>query len=307
MKICHVTQQIPERASYRYRVLIPGARLTDMGHEVGVDETPNADAVNVYHKHNPTHPEKVVRHGGVVDITDDHWRADAPLYAEDRARIYTDMVRAADRVTCSSRALQDVVWKRTGREAYYVPDPWEFDEVPRRSFGVESVLWFGHESNFQTLRGVELDCPLECVTGVQRPGAEDNMRMTPWSLDGLRAAFARHDTAILPSHAWGVAKNANRAISAIRQGLFVIADATPAIEELQDFVYVTDDILKGIQWARSHPDEVDTMVAAGQAYVARWFSPDEAAARWLEVLEDVQRGDRGLGAEAGAAVAGAGA
>ena len=282
MNICHVTpDQEGLMASTRYRILIPGAELVRDGHEIWVDAKPVDGAdVTVFHKWgDETMIEAAGERVSVFDITDGHF--DGAM-----ADWYYNMARTATAVTGSSPWLCDYIEDKTGVEATYIPDPYEFPERPFEWHGGLSVLWFGSNPNFHTLRGVELDCPLEIITGCNEPGGKVNVRMVPYSRDAMLTGFSRHDIVIIP-----VAKlerkyvnNANRAVNAIRQGKVVVGHDIPSHRELEDFMVVTDDILDGIRWARAHPVACKAMVDAGQAYVAEHFSPQRAAAGWRDVL-----------------------
>lgn len=283
MKICHVTpDQEGALASTRYRILLPGAELIKAGDEIWVDTVPaEAADANVWHKTGGDKEiEDLRRLGGIFDITDGHFDT------EKLADWYHAMSRSATAVTASSPWLCDFIRDRAGVPATYIPDPYEFEERPVEWRGGRSVMWYGSIPNFHTLRGIELDCPLEIITGCTEPGSKVNVRMTPYSRQAMLDGFAKHDIVIVP-----VAKlerkyvnNANRAVNAIRQGKLVIGHDIPAHRELEDYMIVADDILGGILWARRHPTNVKAMIEAGQDYIRDRFSPQTAAAGWREVF-----------------------
>lgn len=283
MRINHITpDQDGVLASTRYRILIPGGELVRDGHEVQLDDKPDPSAINVWHKAGTEQAiDDIRRLGGVFDITDGHF--DTPQLSE----WYYNMVNGATAVTCSSPWLAEFVEERTGVPAHYVCDPYEFPERPFEWRGGQSVMWFGSLPNFDTLRGIELDCPLEMVTAAEQPVAKVNVRLTPYSRETMLDAFERHDIVIIPVKkiARKFVNNANRAINALRQGKFVVCHDIPAHRELEDFVYITDRMIDGIQWARAHPDSVNAMVDAGQEYIRERFSPRAAADGWRAVFE----------------------
>jgi len=281
--INHVCTMNEERATWRYRVAIPAPAIQALGHEVWTDDKPRDGAVNVWHKHGKYLPWDRFE-GGVFDVTDDHFN-------NERREHYIKHCKAARVVTTSSHAMADRIAEETGVDAVYIPDAYEFPHRPHEWHGGQSVMWFGHGSNFDTLRNVQLDCPLEVVTNCTHPGGDGNVRMTPWSHETMLRAFSRHDIVIIPQfmdRAKESAKGNNRAVNALRQGKVVIASDIPSHRELDDYIYIVrgqETFLDGIQWARANPDAAATMVAAGQAYVQRWYSPEEAASRWVEALE----------------------
>lgn len=284
MKITHVTQDVDGvLASTRYRAIIPGAELVRQGAEVFVDTRPDQTAtVNVWHKWGGEDDIRQMRElGGVFDVTDYHY--DNPELGD----WYRQMTAAATVVTASSPKLAEWIAETQGREVVPILDPYEFDERPFEWRGGQRVLWFGNTPNVNTLRGIELDCPLEMITGCSEPGSKLNVRITPYSRQAMLDGFERNDIVILPvaKLARKFVNNANRAVNALRQGKFIVAHDIPAHRELQDFIYIADDMLDGIRWARQHPANVRAMVEAGQDYIRERFSPAAAAAGWRTAFE----------------------
>lgn len=293
MIIAHVRMPpLESSASYRYRTVIPGVELTRLGHEVIITPEPVSGAVHVYHKYHLDEDQHLAEllplTGGVYDITDDHF--DQPL--RDIGRLYRRMAAQATALTCSSEALAARILGVTGRNAVVIPDPYEYPEAPHTWRGGFRILWYGHPLNFATLRNVELDGPLEIITEC-KPGGHTNVIMTPWSHETMLRGFERADVVILPQldDPKSQAKSPNRLVNALRQGRFVVASRTPAYQEFEDYVYLTDDrergMMEGVQWARAHPEAVSAMVTAGQAYVAERYSPARVAQQWLTVLEGI--------------------
>jgi hypothetical protein len=284
MKINNITpDQNGVFASTRYRIFIPGAELIRDGHEIWVDTEPDLTAdINVWHKKGgPKEVDDIRRLGGIFDITDGHYDT------QGLGDWYYNMSRSATAVTASSPWLAEYIEEKTGVEAIYVPDPYEFPERPFEWRGGQSVLWFGSNPNFRTLKGIELDCPLEIITGCNEPGSKLNVKMIPYSREAMLDGFSRHDIVIIPvaKLARKYVNNANRAINAIRQGKVVVGHDIPSHRELEDYMIVADDILGGIMWARQHPANCKAMVEAGQDYIRDRFSPAAAAAGWRSVFE----------------------
>lgn len=283
MRINHITPD-PDGvlASTRYRILIPGGQLVGDGHEIQIDSKADPSSINVWHKSGGDEEiAELGKHGGIFDITDGHF--DTPQLGD----WYYNMSRTATAVTCSSPWLAEFIEDHTGVPATYVPDPYEFPERPFSWSGGGSVMWFGSLPNIQSLRGIELDCPLEVITGVPKPDSKVNVRFTPYSRETMLDGFAKHDIVMIPvtKLARKYVNNANRAVNALRQGKFVVAHDIPAHRELEDYIYVTDTILEGVQWARAHPASAKAMVDAGQEYIREKFSPRVAADEWLKVFQ----------------------
>ena len=64
-----------------------------------------------------------------------------------------------------------------------------------------------------------------------------------------------------------------------------ILSCVAQFSKLQDFVFIADRMLDGIQWARQHPESSAAMVEAGQEYIRERFSPRTAADGWRQVFE----------------------
>ena len=284
MKINHVTQDVDGvLASTRYRAIIPGAELVRQGAEVFVDTRPDQTAtVNVWHKWGGEDDIQQMRElGGVFDVTDYHY--DNPELGD----WYRQMTAAATVVTASSPKLAEWIAETQGREVIPILDPYEFEERPFEWRGGQRVLWFGNTPNVNTLRGIELDCPLTVVTAVPEPVSKVNVKFLPYSRDVMLQAFADNDIVILPqdtTHRKKWVNSNNRAIQALRQGKFVVASDIYHYRELEDYIYIADTMLEGIRWARKHPAAVKAMVEAGQRHIRDRYSPATVAAQWQAVF-----------------------
>ena len=79
-------------------------------------------------------------------------------------------------------------------------------------------------------------------------------------------------------------KSGNRAIEAIRRGLFPVCGPLPAYADLGVYVGRIDD---GVDWALSHREEAIKRVRAAQDYVRDEYAPSRIGKLWLEVLNYV--------------------
>jgi hypothetical protein len=78
-----------------------------------------------------------------------------------------------------------------------------------------------------------------------------------------------------------VCRSANRAVTAIRAGRFVVAGDIPSYREIPG-IWVSDDIKSGLALAMT-TDTTDRIKEA-QAYVRERFSPERIADQWERVL-----------------------
>jgi hypothetical protein len=261
-------------ASSRYRAIIPARELAALGVGQGTD-------VLVIGKHYWHWEEATAGFKRVVfDVCDDHLE-DPELGAH-----YRDAIARADAVTCNSREMQRRIKAVCGRTAWVIPDPYEQPERPPRVHG-DSLLWYGISNNLQHLvpwldkLGTR---PVTCVTSDVVVRFPAHVQIVDWSPQAMDREYERAGLVLVPTGA-RPAKSANRAIEAIRRGLYPICGAgVPAYSDLGVWVGRIDD---GVEWALSHHDDVVHRIQAAQHYVAWEYSPKRIAKLWLEVLSQV--------------------
>ena len=257
-------------ASARYRRDIPAAALAQMGVRVGGRD------VLIASKHGWNWDEVTRGFRRVVmDVCDDHF--DGPYAAH-----YLDACARADAVTCNSREMARVIKARTERDAWVVDDPYEQPErAPRLS---RDLLWYGHALNLPDLHAVAdsiAEYPLTVVTG--GVGVVCEPPVVQWTPDALDAAFNACGMVVIPTGR-SMAKSGNRAIEAIRRGLFPVCGYLPAYADLGVWV---GNIADGVAWALENRRETLARIGHAQAYVRKRYSPRRVAEQWLEVLQHV--------------------
>lgn len=246
-------------ASFRYRAMIParelGAKLNDT----------SADAL-IYAKPMEFELDEALaaKEQGktvIVDFCDDHF---------EKLPHYEKMARLADAVTCPTPAMA----RRIPVTATVIPDPYEFDEAEPHCHG-KNVLWFGHGVNFYSVAKLlpNLKCPIRIVSNV--PGA------LPWSMDVMHEELHLADIVIIPATARY--KSGNRAVEAIRQGCFVVAEPHPAIDDFPG-IWI-GDIKEGVEWANNNRQQAREMTATAQTFVRQHYSPQKVATAWRKVCE----------------------
>lgn len=246
------------QASYRYRGAIPSAAL---GLTMN-DESADVWILSKITKASPTLLEKGKMLGKVViaDVCDAH--LSLPYYRM--------VIEHADAVTTPTPLLAQFILEDCSREAVVIDDPYEFEECPPHVRG-KNLLWFGHATNYSGLdmfRPALADYPLRMVSNIEG--------FIPWSLETMRQEFAAADIVLLPDSA--PTKSANRAVEAIRQGCFVVATPHPSLEEIPG-IWV-GDLLKGVAWASTHPQDANERLIQSQAYVRARYSPAHVANAW---------------------------
>lgn len=170
------------------------------------------------------------------------------------------------------------------------------------------LLWFGYPQNLPPL--LELLPALEayaaqypllliCVTSPsklleelltpERTGEESRLRLhfVPWSPLVMNAAIAASDVVLIPSAYRDPVKHAkspNRLVAGLHGGRFVVAHPLPAYAPYGEFVWLGEDLCRGIDWAIRHPREVVERIARGQAFIDERHSPEAVARFWLDVF-----------------------
>ncbi len=247
-------------ASYRYRCKIPslemGLAMHNLDANVIVFSKPISSDLNLA-KELKVRGKKIV-----ADFCDDHFEEPH----------YQDMLLLADAVTCPTVSMASRI-REFGYTATVIPDPYEFPQAKPHCNG-SKLLWFGHALNYPSLERVlpEIeDYDLRIVSN--REGA------IQWTPDVMYSEFPRADIVIIPatrSH-----KSANRAVEAIRQGCFVVAEPHPSLEDFPG-IWI-GNIKEGIEWATQNPQLANEGTATAQMFVEN-FSPAQTASAWKSLF-----------------------
>jgi hypothetical protein len=253
----------PQLASTRLRSIIPAQQLYALGVGTGTDWL-------IIGKHNWNFDEQREGFKKVCfDICDD-W-----FDSEVKGPHYREVCEKADLVTCNSLVMQQIIKHETGRDAVFIPDPYEQPVKPARVSN--RLLWFGFRTNLVYLHPLlpSLNrCPLQIVSNI------DNQLVTPWSPEAMDEAFDDAGLVIIPTGK-SMAKSANRAIDSLRRGIYPICGNLPAYSDLGVW---QGDIVQGIEWALSHQDEVMRRIKSAQHYIRYEYSPQRIGKLWLKAL-----------------------
>lgn len=242
-------------ASSRYRAIIP-QRFFEPGNDV-----------LVLSKHGWRWEDEVLGFSKVVfDCCD--WHMDNHL-----ASHYRHCFARADLITCNSAEMGRLIRETTGRQAVVIPDPYEQPERTPRVH--EKLLWFGHRTNLPDL--------LPWLHKIPRCTVVSNTPMQgviQWSPEAMDREFEAAGLVVIPTGK-SAAKSANRAIEALRRGLFPVAGPLPAHGDLPIW---QGDIADGVQWALSHQDEVLRRIKSAQGYIRDEYAPERIAGLWKAAL-----------------------
>ena len=255
-----------DSASYRYRALIPsqylGASIGDLTAATVVFAKPQAEEI---------FKMALARASGsrvIVDFCDDHFEWD----------YYKEALQFADLATCPTVRMAEII-KQHAPECLsiaIVPDPYEYPEETPHFKGL-NLLWYGHfvnkESLFRVLPSIS-EYPIRIVSNFKGS--------IPWSKETMLEEFATADIVIIP--ATEDYKSPNRAVEAIRQGCFVIAEYSPALCGIPG-IWI-GDIKEGIEWSKQQPvSEINQRISMGQKYVTDAFGPQTLSVVWKKAIQ----------------------
>jgi hypothetical protein len=256
----------PSMASFRYRASLPAAEMNasvnDLTASTLVFAKPQSEEL-IEMAEAKTRGQWVV-----VDFCDDHFTW--PHYQE--------ALRLADAVTCATPAMAEIIrtQRRYAREASIVPDPYEFVEQ-RPHFSGLHLLWFGHSVNRPSLDRIMPDLagyPLRTVSNFEGS--------IQWNLEQMPDHFAWADIVLLP--ATDGYRSPNRAIEAIRQGCFVVAEPHPAINDFPG-IYI-GNIKEGLEWVKRQPlRQINRSISTAQKYVRDAYAPSTVASAWKSAIQ----------------------
>jgi uncharacterized Rossmann fold enzyme len=240
-------------ASWRYRAKIPAgdwASLNDLTADTLVFAKPQA--------HELMDMARAKARGAwiVVDFCDDHfdWMH------------YSEALRLADVVTCPTEEMARRI-KLLGRDAVVIADPFEYPLKKPHCKGV-NLLWYGHQVNRASLERILPD-----LAGYHLRVVSNFAGSIPWSKKTMLKEFAQADIVVLP--ATETYKSANRAIEAIRQGCFVVAEPHPALEGFPIYI---GNIKDGIEWTLKN--KPNRLISKAQSFVTERFLPQTLIEQW---------------------------
>jgi hypothetical protein len=164
------------------------------------------------------------------------------------------------------------------------------------------LLWIGEADGVASIielapqlqrLGREIPLALRCL-GAAETGLDalaeglheedpDSLRLSieAWSPMASAHALATCDLVLLPGPSYAHVSNL---IASVHAGRFAISHPDPGYEKLADFAWVGSDLVEGIRWALSHPEEVLERLVSAQDYVARVHAPAAVARDWIEIF-----------------------
>jgi glycosyltransferase involved in cell wall biosynthesis len=239
----------------------------------------------------------------IFDVCDNHY--DHPHYGPH----YRFMSAAADQVVCNTEQMALTAAPYCRRPPIVIQDP---HEGPRGSFTAlpdkPELLWFGHPSNFDSLRGCLTDLIIYAQTRPvsllvlsqitpqqeafgremsQRHAPYFSLAFRPWSLDEQWAALATCDAVIIPSlqDERKQVKSANRMIESLWAGKPVVAQPMPAYTPFAQWTPIRSLISEGLEQLMTEREQIASRVQSAQAFIADQYSPSIIGGQWKQLIE----------------------
>lgn len=311
---------LANRVDVRLRAIAPMTFLRDQGHVVEHYALPDWPVwaakeefyrrdVHVFGKlfgHVTPVIEEIRRRGGkaIIDVCDNVF-----CPPEDGLRAFYDAaLPQADHVVAASESLAQVLRTRVGDKVTTIADPVEGTRRPARfspAQGDIKLLWYGYPNGVRSLvaslpnlaaLGSAMPITLTMITAWEpvsdlRQRLEQglpNVRLNflEWAQGVTEAALSACDLVIIPTQPTPtqLTKTANRVLTALIHGRYVVANPLPSYQEFADVIGLTDDFVDAVRWAVERPTEVQGKIAQGQTMALDRYGLPVIGRRWERVL-----------------------
>ena len=260
-----------EPYSYRSRARLVGKCIENIGQAF------NNDMVVLGRIHTEKDVESLrnnnIRY--IHDICDNKW----PMLE----KLWSNTNEYATAITTTCNKLKELIESKTNKPVYVIPDPTERDEEPVKfepNPARLNAVYYGSAGNLK-----QIDWNTINLNGVNLQ-IISNEGPIKWSYKIQGEIVRQSDIVLLPvnnDHEMTQYKGNNRPVDALRQGRFVITNATiPSWIKLNKFIWC-GDINEGIKWAINNPKEVIKKVEEGQKLVGSIYTPEAITKEWERV------------------------
>jgi len=194
-------------------------------------------------------------------------------------------------ITTTCDELKEYIQTKVDKPIFVIPDPTERDEEPVKFLFNNQIemIYYGSWGNYEQLdlnKYKFKDTSLKIITNQSKHHTFDTRKLIKWNFQTQGDLVRQSDIVLLPVNndfEMSKYKGNNRPVDAIRQGRFVITNATTkSWLKLKDFMWC-GDIEEGFKWAINNPVQVKEKITLGQKYVRENYSVDVISKKWLEV------------------------
>jgi len=187
--------------------------------------------IRVFAKHFGPHLEHIHNLKGVkiLDVTDYPQAENEKIM-----NFYKSMFLRVDRVTCNSNAMKEKLSQLYSDKIDVIFDPYLEPSLDTREVSEDiRIVWFGHSTNFESLKAVIEDTPIDAydrfdiVCDVMKQDMENGkIRFIPWNIDTQRRAIKEANVALVTTNKSEA--SSNRVLECLNAGLPVYATPNPA-------------------------------------------------------------------------------
>jgi len=152
-------------------------------------------------------------------------------------------------------------------------------------------IWYGHASNYSSLEKwfPILKSRVTVVTNAQVN--HPNVDSVIWKPMVTEKRIMDADIVLIPTEVGDTkasVKSPNRAVDAINAGRFVITDNRDIYGDLEDYIWIADDledVAKGVEFWKNNPEKVVDMISKGQEFIHGEYGNEVIIDTWLHVFE----------------------
>ena len=237
-----------------------------------------------------------------------------PFVAKKNAAIsdfYNKALQYCDVMTVNSTRMQELMAPHLRCRPLVIEDAiLEPLQKPKFVPGkVLKLLWFGHPTNYNYLATLipslktfsqQQKCHLTIVSSpelkekvptVEKPlSAHFQIRFIAWSFLSQREALADCDLVLIPGDPADPRKSgasSNRIAETLQAGRFPVAAALGSYLPYEQAAWLGKDLITGIDFALSQPQEVLARIRRGQAQVKATVMPGVVGKQWLALFESM--------------------
>jgi len=299
------------RASRRFRALIPlkGMRPND-GQIEDLNKATRDDIVVLAKDSSISEGQFLLDKNikFVFDICDNKWSTKKKKLND----TYNFLCEKANLVVTSTPTLANIIFRKTGKKAYVITDPFERErkEPNLKIITNDTIIkfaYYGAGKNFEyinwselvrSLKNVHEKIEIHCVIGKMESHIGKIMQLIEqkvlipyqWSYELQDTIVDQCDFVILPIVSRNeniLAKSPNRLIDGIQRGKLVFTNTgVNSYEPFRNYTYFGGDDLDyetPFRYAINNRDEVLKRIKDGQDYIDKHHTPDVIGKQWIEI------------------------